>query len=181
MDVLLLAGLNNLVRGDKPDTILRQYDHLVQYVMYQAHKFHPELHNTCTIGTLYYPPQLCWLPSEGKPPPDFRNRLSDMMYLNHEIERLNQESRLKSPNFTVFGLRGGGMYVMDEHGSWSWKDLTHYRFGDWREKERTNMLHLNDSMRMKMGRWVGKFFEMETGNFIQPSNNQLQSGDQARD
>ena len=52
MDVLLLAGLNNLIRGDKPDTILRQYDHLVQYVMYQAHKFHPELHNTCTIGTL---------------------------------------------------------------------------------------------------------------------------------
>ena len=104
-----------------------------------------------------------------------------MMYLNHEIERLNQETRLKSPNFTVFGLRGGCKYVMDEHGSWSWKDLTHYRFGDWREKERTNMLHLNDAMRMKMGRWVGKFFEMETGNFIQPHNNQLQSGDQARD
>ena len=181
MDVLLLAGLNNLIRGDKPDTILRQYDHLVQYVMYQAHKFHPELHNTCTIGTLYYPPQLCWLPSEGKPPPDFRNRIDDMIYLNHEIERLNQESKLKSPNFTVFGLRGGGKYVMDEHGSWAWRDLTHYRFGDWREKERTNMLHLNDTMRMKMGRWVGKYFEMETGNFVQPSNSQLQSGDQARD
>ena len=70
---------------------------------------------------------------------------------------------------------------MDEHGSWSWKDLTHYRLGDWREQERSNMLHLNDSMRMKMGRWVGKLFEMETGNFIQPSNNQLQIGDQARD
>ena len=170
MDVLLIAGLNNLVRGYSPESILRQYDHLVQYVMYQAHKFHPEQHNTCTIGTLYYPPQLCWLPSEGKPPPGFRNNLSAMQYLNHEIERLNYESRLKSPNFTVFGLRGGGKYTMDVHGSWAWKDLTHYRFGDWREQERCNMLHLNDSTRMKMGRWVGKFFKMETGNFIQPGN-----------
>ena len=171
MDVLMLAGLNNLVRGHSPESILRQYDHLVQYVMYQAHKFHPELHNTCTIGTLYYPPQLCWLPTEGKPPTGFRNTLSDMQYLNYEIERLNQESRLKSPNFTVFGLRGGVKYVMDKHGSWSWRDQTHYRFGDWREQERCNMLHLKDSMRMKMGRWVEKFFRMETGNFIQPSNN----------
>ena len=105
MDVLLIAGLNNLVRGYSPESILRQYDHLVQYVMYQAHKYHPEHHNTCTIDTLYYPPQLCWLPSEGKPPPGFRNNLSAMQYLNHEIERLNNESRLKSPNFTVFGLR----------------------------------------------------------------------------
>ena len=68
-------------------------------------------------------------------------------------------------------LSGTSKYVMDKHGSWSWRDQTHYRFGDWREQERCNMLHLKDSMRMKMGRWVEKFFRMETGNFIQPSNN----------
>ena len=168
MDVILIAGLNNLIKGYSADEMLREYDHLVQFVHYQAHKHHPELHNTCTIGTLYYAPQLCWLPAKGKCPPGFINQLVKMQYLNSEIERLNQESKLKSPNFTVFGVRGGGKHVMDEMGNWVWKDTTHHRYNDWREKDMVNMLHLNDNMRMKMGRWVGKFFEMVTGNFIQP-------------
>ena len=29
MDVLLIAGLNNVVKGWKPDEILREYDYLV--------------------------------------------------------------------------------------------------------------------------------------------------------
>ena len=168
MDVILIAGLNNLIKGYTPDEMLREYDHLVQFVHYQAHKYHSELHNTCTIGTLYYPPQLCWLPGKGNCPPGFKNQLADMQYLNSEIERLNQESQLKSPNFPVFGVRGGGKYVMNVQGTWEWKDTTHHRYNDWREKEVGSMLHLNDHMRMKMGRWVGKFFAKETGNFIQP-------------
>ena len=158
MDVILIAGLNNLIKGYTPDEMLREYDHLVQFVHYQAHKYHSELHNTCTIGTLYYPPQLCWLPGKGNCPPGFKNKLADMQYLNSEIERLNQESKLKSPNFPVFGVRGGGKYVMNEQGTWEWKDTTHHRYNDWREKEAGSMLHLNDHMRMKMGRRVGKFF-----------------------
>ena len=168
MDVILIAGLNNLIKGYSPEEMLREYDHLVQFVHYQAHKFHPELHNTCTIGTLYYPPQLCWLPGKGECPPGFKNHLAAMQYLNTEIERLNQESHLKSPNFPVFGVRAGGKHVKDVHGNQVWEDTTHHRYNDWREQEVGNMLHLSDKMRMKMGRWVGKYFEMETGNFIQP-------------
>ena len=87
-----------------------------------------------------------------------------MQYLNTEIERLN----LKSPNFPVFGVRAGGKHVKDVQGNWVWEDTTHHRYNDWQEKEVGNMLHLSDKLRMKMGRWVGKYFEMVTANFIQP-------------
>ena len=50
MDVILITGLNNLLRGYKSDDMLGEYDHLVRFVMYQAHRHHHELHNT---GTLY--------------------------------------------------------------------------------------------------------------------------------
>ena len=50
MDVLLVAGLNNLAKGYKPDSVLRDYDYMVQSVMYQASKFHPETPNTCAIA-----------------------------------------------------------------------------------------------------------------------------------
>lgn len=168
MDVMLIAGLNNLVKGWKPDEMLREYDYLVQSVMYQAHKYHPELHNTCAIGTLYYPPQLCWFPGQGNCPTDFSDHLQSMQYLNHEIERLNQESGLKSPNFPVFGVRGAGKHTLDRNGNWVWRDTTHHRYEHWRETEYRDMLHLTDEKRMKMGRWVGKYFEKVTGNFVQP-------------
>ena len=64
MDVILIAWMNNILKGYKPDDMLR--DQLVRFVMHQALKYHPELHNTCTISNLYYSPQLCWFLAKGK-------------------------------------------------------------------------------------------------------------------
>ena len=64
MDVTLIALMNNIMKGYKPDDKLK--DHLVRFVMYQALKYHPELHNACTIGNLYYSSQLCWFLAKGK-------------------------------------------------------------------------------------------------------------------
>ena len=163
MDVLVVAGLNNLVQGYKPDSLLRDYDYMVQTVMHQAKKFHPEVLNTCAIATLYYPPQLCWFPDQGMCPPGYVNHLDDMWYLNHEIERLNLESGLKVPNFTTFGLRVENKSTKDKYGQVWARHTTRHRYEHWREPDPSDMLHLNDSKRIKMGRQVNRYFEFETG------------------
>ena len=163
MDVLLVAGLNNLVKGYKPDSVLRDYDYMVQSVMYQASKFHPESPNTCAIAKLYYPPQLCWFPDQGVCPPGFINHLADIQYLNHEIERLNFESGIKVPNFPTLGMRKETRSTKDKFGNTLVRHITRHRYEHWREPDIGNMLHLNDSLRMKMGRQVNRFFEFETG------------------
>ena len=68
-----------------------------------------------------------------------------MQYLNFEIERLNAESGLKSPDFPVIGLRKGGKGSMDTQGNRVWRDTTHHRYEHWRETEFRDMLHLADA------------------------------------
>ena len=165
MDVFILAGLNNLAKGDKVDSMLRDYDHLVQIVQYQGKKYHPQAPNTCVIGTLYYPPQICWFPDQGKCPDGFNNLLDAMYYLNHEIERLNFESGIKSPNIPVFGTRKITNYYTDKTGEVKVRSTTTtHRFTHFRESDWWNMLHLNDERRIKLGQRVNRFFLHETGH-----------------
>ena len=53
MDIIVVAGLNNLIHGQSPESIMRDYDHLVQVVKHQGRKHNPETTNTCAIATLY--------------------------------------------------------------------------------------------------------------------------------
>ena len=86
-----------------------------------------------------------------------------MQYLNHEIERLNFESGIKVPNFPTLGVRKETRSTKDKFGNTLVRHITRHRYEHWREPDIGNMLHLNDSVRMKMGRQVNKFFELETG------------------
>ena len=162
MDVFLVGGLNNIKNGDKPETIMRDYDHLVQMVHYQANKHHVHVHNTCAIGTLFYPPQLCWFDDQGVCPPHFENHLADMQWINGEIERLNFESGIKVPNFTTFGLRVKNSSTKDRYSNIWVNHTTTHRYEHWREPSYRKMLHLNDEKRMKLGRQVGRYFWHET-------------------
>ena len=162
MDVLLVGGLNNITNGDKPETIMRDYDHLVQLVHHQAHKHHPQMHSSCAIATLFYPPQLCWYPDQGDCPPDFLNHLEDMKWLNFQIERLNDEAGIKVPNFATLGARVANRTTKDIYGNVTVHHTTTHRYPHWRENNFRWMLHLDDQRRMKMGRQVGRYFCHET-------------------
>ena len=151
MDVLFVTGLNNLVRGHKVESMMRDYDFMVKFAHHQAYKNHRESPNTCAIAKLYYPPQLCWFPDKGPVPQGFVDHRQDMLYLNREIERLNFESGIKVPNFPVLGVR-------------SHKGKESHRYEHWREPDFRSMLHMADKERVKMGRQVNRFFEFETGN-----------------
>jgi hypothetical protein len=158
MDIIVVAGLNNLIHGQSPESIMRDYDHLVQVVKHQGRKHNPETTNTCAIATLFYPPQLCWLPARGPCPPDFYNHYGDMMWLNQQIEKLNGESSIKVPNFPTFGVRKSSSEQVDRFGHVSVLDRTTHREEHWREEDPRRMLHLDDTRRLKMGRQIGKYF-----------------------
>ena len=158
MDIIIVAGLNNIIHGQSPESIMRDFDHFVQVVKHQGYKHHPETKNTCAIATLFYPPQLCWLPDRGPCPPDFNNKYEDMMWLNMQIEKLNKESFIKVPNFPTFGVRKVSYKQIDRFGRERVVESTTHREEHWREKDPSRMLHLDDTRRMKMGRQVGKYF-----------------------
>ena len=162
MDVFIVAGLNNVKDGDDPQTIMRDYDHLVQMVHHQAYKYHQNVHNSCAIATLIYPPQLCWFPDQGSCPPDFSCHLEDIRWINFQIERLNDERGIKVPNFTTFGLRVGNRTTKDTYGNITVRHTTTHRYEHWREDEFRWMLHLDDQRRIKMGKQVGRYFLHET-------------------
>ena len=158
MDIIIVAGLNNIIHDQSPESIMRDYDHFVQVVKHQGHKHHPETKNTCAIATLFYPPQLCWLPGRGPCPPDFNNKYEDMVWLNMQIEKLNKESFIKVPNFPTFGVRKTSYKQRDRSGKVSVVERTTHREEHWREEDPRRMLHLDDARRVKMGRQVGKYF-----------------------
>ena len=164
MDLLVVAGLNNIKDGQSPESLMRDLDHFVQTVKFQSKTRHPDTPNTCAIATMFYPPQLCWLPDTGPCPSDFVNHYEDMKWINAQIEKLNGESNLKVPNFTTFGVRVSNKSSKNKFGEIRVRHTTTHRWENWRENDPRGMLHLSDSYRMKMGRWVGRYFLHETSN-----------------
>ena len=153
MDIMLIGGINNIIRGATGPSIVDAFRHFINLVEYQGEKYHPEEPNTCVIGTLYYPPKLCWFEDDGSAPPSFQNHLRNMRWLNLQIERLNFESGLKAPNFPTLGVR-----KVTKNG----RGRTKHRLEHWREDERSEMLHLRDDQRAKMAKQVARYFAHNT-------------------
>ena len=153
MDILLVAGQKNIEKGAEVEKIMRAFKHFIDLVTWQGQRFHPGVKNTCAIAPLLYPPKLCWFTENGPPPPNFQNQIGKVKSLNAQIERLNEKSRTKAPNFTTFGLRKSF-----KRG----RDCTKHRWSHWREEVRSEKIHLTEDIRVKMGRQVVKYFRYET-------------------
>ena len=67
MDVLLVAGLNN-VKNEGVNTIMDRIRAFGDTVIKQGMVFHPEQPNTFHIATLLYLSQFCWFPGDGPYP-----------------------------------------------------------------------------------------------------------------
>ena len=151
MDVLFVGGLNNIIRGHTGPSILRALTHFMDLVRWQGEQYHPEFPNTCGIGTLLYPPKLCWLEDAGASPPSFFNNFRNIKWLNRKIEDLNTAYGMKVPNFPTFGVR-----KLTKFG----KETTRHRREHWAE----DGIHLVDKLRVKMGKQVAKYFMYSTEN-----------------
>ena len=159
MRVLLVGGLNDLLKGGDFEFVKTEIKRLGDNISYQ-NRYHPGLTNEFSVATLLNPPKMVWFPDNGPPPPGHKDRQQDLVQLNEWISTYNSRNdRLCVPRFHNLGTRtttkrvNGTQQVFKTH-----------RWNEWRQSEpRHDMLHLGDQMRVKMGKQILKFFEGENG------------------
>ena len=164
IDVLVVAGLNNILRGDKVEELVTKFDRLRRHVMWQAEHHHPDTQNTFAVATLLYAPQLCWLPDDGPlPSPTYKNRLEEMKWLTTTLLNYNEHNGVPSvPHVHKFGIRIDNRSSRDIYGNVEVRHRTCHKWEQWREDARDRMLHLDDQRRLALGRAVNKYFVHNT-------------------
>ena len=164
IDVLLVAGLNNLVKGDGVEELFTKFGYFRDLVEWQANKYHPAIKNTFAVATLLYAPQLCWFVDDGPPPyPTYRNRLSEMQWLTTTLLEFNKKNGVpRFPHVHKFGVRIDNKTSRDEYGNVEVRHRTCHKWEQWREEEKGRMLHLTDQRRFLLGRAVNKYFQFNT-------------------
>ena len=157
MRILLVAGLNDLLKGGNEDSVKEQIERFKTNIDGQNRHHYNTRRNEFSVATLLNPPKLAWFPDNGPPPPHHNNRLVELASLNKWIKDFNQKNGFVAvPSFQTWGTRTSRKVLQD--GS-SWPFKTH-RWNEWRQSESVeDKLHLSDPMRVKMGRSVVNFFQ----------------------
>ena len=150
MNLLIVAGLNNILNGDSNSDIMHHLQDFRTAVKKQSLEHHSSVLSTLRVATLLLPPQLCWLNGDGKiPHAYYNNHLEDMQELNNLFSDFNDDSfqcqterysemnngvagrKDKAPLFHTYGIRretkkkkGKNYYVHTHRWSW-WLSLIH--------------------------------------------------------
>ena len=157
MRVLLVAGLNDLVKGGNAEDLIAQIERFDANVNYQ-NLHHPSKHNSFAMAPLLPAPKLVWYPDNGPTSPSYVNRREEVEKVNEWIKNFNQKNNIQEvPGFHVMGTRSTKKVVDGVQ-----QDFKTHRWNQWRASEAwEDKLHLVDKMRVKMGTYVLKYFEGE--------------------
>ena len=160
LDVVMVAGYNDLVAGNSRNTIIDHFIAFTDLVKIAGLGLHPDKQNTIAISTLMHPPQLSWFPDNGRFPfPGYRNQKEKIDWLNDEIEKLNKKNNVsKYPAFHTYGVRTNTVKNTDMYGNITMTRVKVHRWEHWREQERGNMLHLRNDRRYKMATAINNYF-----------------------
>ena len=180
MNICVVAGLNNLIRGESIDEIMKHLENFYTDVSNQSKMYHPDNPSTFTMATLIYAGKLCWMKNDGNLPYDgYINKYEMMSSLNSRIVEFNknifshqidiyrqrtainsQNIKCKSPKFHLYGvqIKKNKKGEKIERHRWSW----------WRQNEpHEDSLHLADKRRVTMGKAVGNYYK---GMFVADSH-----------
>ena len=103
MRVMLVAGVNNLIKGDSFDEITSAIERFWWNVVSQD-KYHPDLPNTFAVAPILPVPKLVWYPDNGEYSPQYRNRRDEVERLNEWIREFNSNNGISQvPRFGVWG------------------------------------------------------------------------------
>ena len=156
MRVLLVAGINDLLKGGNMTSITNSILNLKQVIDYQ-NQFHPSMLNELVVGTILNPPKLCWFPDTGPPPHGHINRLEEITAINQWIVEFNQGYGNYTPRFHRFGVKSGRKFVNGASVPFHAHQLRR-----WRQSEAVHdMIHLNDFWRIRLGLAVVHHFESQ--------------------
>lgn len=150
MNVVLLPGYNDLLRGAVVSDIMQEIRIFQDLVELQAHRRHPERQNTFGVAAMPYAPRMCKLPGQGDVPSDFQNYYPQQSFLNEQVLEMTASHGLPQLDFSRIGLR----WDRNEYGEM----MARPDFAKWREANPRRMLHLNDATRIRMARQVGQYF-----------------------
>ena len=163
IDVVLVMGYNDLVKGHSRYWIMECLQCFCRYVSDLAQKNHPDSPNTVAIATFMYPPQLAWLYDNGPEPLNYVNEKEKIDWLNAQIHELNMKNLCEFyPRFHTYGIRTSTRSTTDMYGNVKSYHVKLHRWEHWREQDRANMLHLRNDRRFKMGRAVNNYFILRT-------------------
>ena len=171
MEIVVVAGINNIGAGDTPEQIAREMDVLKQVVREHSQKWKHNPPSYVVFCTVLYAPKFCSLKVPVNPPepeiaewvpsPTFQNKFKDIKKLNDLILDKNKEGgqtlnpvrmdyqgikRLKSGNYQhIFDNKPGSAPV-------------------WREKAVFKKLHLTPENKMKMVGYIASCFRGNSHN-----------------
>ena len=118
-------------------------------------RYHPGAQNQFAISPLLCPPKLVWYEDNGTMPQGhLGNRREELDMLNNDILSFNAQSGLQHvPHFNTLGVRRTKFWFEDG----SWRNILQHRSSE----EVVDKLHLVDSLRVRMGKMVLRYFEGE--------------------
>ena len=159
MRILLVAGVNDLMRGGTRQTVMEAIRHFKKSVDLQ-NRHHFGADNQFAVAPLLCPPKLVWYADNGEMPEGHMgNRREEIELLNNDILSFNAQSGLLHvPHFYTLGVRRTKYWYEDG----SHRNIVQHRFNHWRASEAmADKVHLADSQRVRMGRMVVSYFEGE--------------------
>ena len=158
MDVLVCAGLNDVLCGATVEEFQQRMEHLNSSVKLQNKK-HQGFDNSLAFCTLPLPPMCTYLRND--PRTHTRNNLTDVIVrINSVIQIFNAENGTGdiqtsgAPKFHTWGVM-----QCEDAGDGSLANSIQHRMNLWRESRIEQKLHLNDATRIRMGKSVVKYFK----------------------
>ena len=162
--ILLVAGLNDLMKGGTRQTVMEAIRHFKEVVDLQ-NRHHFGSDNQFAVAPLLCPPKLVWYADNGTMPEGHMgNRREEIDLLNNDILSFNAQSGLLHvPHFNTLGVRRTKHWYEDG----SFRNVVQHRMNHWRSSEALwDKVHLVDRQRIRMGKMVLSYFkgEMEREN-----------------
>jgi hypothetical protein len=154
VDLLLCAGLNDVSSGASIRSIARELE-LFRQVVQQIPG------STFAACRLPYPPSMARIGRE-RPGPYHINRLPTLSQVNDYIYEMNNRPDQSmathlAPSFQTWGCRA--RRANPEQPRRIREGMVGHREHDWREQHPGDQLHLADSVRLRMGRSVIRYFQ----------------------
>jgi hypothetical protein len=155
MRILLVAGLNDLIKGGTFESITQQIKRFKVNVDHQVH-YHPAKPNSFAVAPLLPAPKLVWFSDNGPTSPGYVDRQAEVNQINEWIKSFNTQNNISQvPRFNIWGTRTTKRMV-----NGSQVEFKTHRWNEWRASEDyEDKLHLADKMRIKMGQYVVKYFQ----------------------
>ena len=161
IDVLLVAGLNDVLKGSTSDQILKDMEAFKESVRNLC-----ILDETCSsfaVSTLPFPPKLVKFDAETRNiQTNYIQVLIDLTTSIRELNRMDAHPMI--PTHLASCFHTWGMRINRHPRIIGPVNLLEYvsthRLPLWRELKPKNMLHLNDHLRLKMGRSSMEYYKV---------------------